>query len=346
MLASRMSYFLWSTMPDQELLDLAADGKLSDPNVRYAQVERMIKDSKSEAFVSDFTGQWLDLYDLEFTTPDKKLYPEYDPLLLAAMLGESQHFFRHVLEENLSVTSFIDANWTFLNQRLAAHYGLPKVEGHEHFQKVMLPENSLRGGVLSQASVMKVTANGTTTSPVIRGVWVADKLLGRPVPPPPPGVPAVEPDIRGATTIREQLAKHSSNGDCASCHKRIDPVGFALEEFDAIGGHRAWYRSIGEGKKVENIKTYRQGFDVDSNCELPDGRACSNFTEFRQTVVNDKMYVKRAIAEKLLIYATGRRIGLGQRDTVEKVVADSAKQDNGLKSMIHAVVESDLFLAP
>lgn len=345
-LASRMSYFLWSTMPDQELLDLAADGKLSDPNVRYAQVERMIKDSKSEAFVRDFTGQWLDLYDLEFTTPDKKLYPEYDPLLLAAMLGESQHFFRHVLEEDLSVTSFIDANWTFLNQRLAAHYGLPKVEGHEHFQKVMLPENSLRGGVLSQASVMKVTANGTTTSPVIRGVWVADKLLGRPVPPPPPGVPAVEPDIRGATTIREQLAKHSSNGDCASCHKRIDPVGFALEEFDAIGGHRAWYRSIGEGKKVENIKTYRQGFDVESNCELPDGRACSNFTEFRQTVVSDKTFVKRAIAEKLLIYATGRRIGLGQRDSVEKVVADSAKQDNGLKSMIHAVVESDLFLAP
>ncbi len=345
-IASRMSYFLWSTMPDQELLDLAAAGKLSDPSVRHAQVERMIADPKIENLVNDFTGQWLDLREIEFTTPDKKLYPEYDPLLLEGMLGETRHFFEHVLKEDLSVMNFVDSDWTFVNQRMAGHYGLDEVEGHEKFQKTSLPPDSIRGGVLTQASVLKVTANGTTTSPVIRGVWVLDKMLGRPAPPPPPGVPAVEPDIRGATTIREQLDKHRSIAACASCHKRIDPPGFALEEFDAIGGHRDFYRSIGEGEKIPGQKSYRKGPDVESSFEMADGREFVNFQQFRDCLLEDEPLVARAMAEKLLVYATGRKIGLAQRDSVDQVVATSKKNDHGLKSMIHAVVESDLFLAP
>lgn len=345
-IASRMSYFLWSTMPDQELLDLAAAGKLRDPAVRSAQVERMIADPKIENFVNDFTGQWLDLRDIEFNTPDKKLYPEYDPLLLEAMLGETRHFFEHVLREDKSVMNFVDSDWTYLNQRLADHYGLPPVEGHESFQRVQLPDDSIRGGVLTQASVLKVTANGTTTSPVIRGVWVLDNLLGRPSPPPPPGVPAVEPDIRGATTIREQLDKHRSIAACASCHKRIDPPGFALEEFDAIGGHRDFYRSIGEGEKIPGNKSFRKGPDVDSASEMPDGRDFAGFIEFRQRLLEDEPVVARAIAEKLLVYATGRRIGLAQREAVDQIVATTDANDHGLKSMIHAVVESELFLTP
>ncbi|PQO38437.1 DUF1592 domain-containing protein [Blastopirellula marina] len=356
-IASRLSYFLWSTMPDETLLQLAAEGKLSDPAVRNAQVERMIQDPKIETFVNDFTGQWLDLRDIEFTTPDKFMYPEYDPLLLEAMKGETHHFFQHMLQEDLSVMNFVDSDWTFLNQRLAAHYGFldrrwaaqygfPLVEGHEHFQKFPIPSNSKRGGVLTHASVMKVTANGTTTSPVIRGVWVADKLLGRPVPPPPPGVPAVEPDIRGATTIRQQLEKHRANADCASCHKRIDPAGFALEEFDAIGSERRRYRLVKEGDKIYGKSYLYPGPPVMSGDNLPDGRKFASYDGFRQCLMQDQAFVKRAIAEKLLIYATGRTVGLAQREYVDQIVAEAAKHDDGLKSMIHAVVANDLFVAP
>ena len=168
-IASRLSYFLWSSMPDEELMRLAAAGKLSDPAVRAAQVERMIADPKIERFIENFTGQWLDLREIEFTTPDKKLYPEYDELLLRSMLAETRGFFRHVLNENLSVLNFVDSDFAVLNQRLATHYGIPGIRGHEQFRVVMLPEESIRGGLLAQASILKVTANGTSTSPVLRG---------------------------------------------------------------------------------------------------------------------------------------------------------------------------------
>ena len=251
-LASRLSYFLWSSMPDEELLSLASEGKLSDPVVRKAQVARMLGDPRIDRFVENFTGQWLDLRDIEFTTPDAKLYPEFDELLLRSMLAETHGFFRHILNENLSVLNFVDSDFACLNQRLADHYYLPRLRGHEEFRIVNLPEDSIRGGVLAQGSVLKVTANGTSTSPVLRGLWVLENILGRPSLPPPPGVPAVEPDIRGATTIREQLAKHREDENCARCHARIDPPGFALEEFNAIGGVRDWYRTVGgEGKRFE-----------------------------------------------------------------------------------------------
>lgn len=347
-IASRLSYFLWSSMPDDELLDLADTGKLSDPKVRHAQVERMLRDPKSERFVENFTGQWLDLRDIEFTTPDKKLYPEYDEMLLRSMLAETRGFFRHVLENDLPVRNFVDSDFTILNQRLADHYGIPGVKGHEEFRVVKLPDDSVRGGILAHASVLKVTANGTATSPVVRGAWVLENLLGQPAPPPPPGVPAVDPDIRGATSIREQLDLHRSNASCNRCHARIDPPGFALEEFDPIGGHRGWYRALGgkKGQRRVDKTNYYVGQDVDPAAELPDGRAFANFAEFRELLLADSEQVARALATKLLVYACGRPVTPADRESVDAVLEASKSSGHGLRSMIHAVVETELFHRP
>ncbi|QDU60418.1 hypothetical protein Pan216_12570 [Planctomycetes bacterium Pan216] len=346
-LASRLSYFLWSSMPDEELTRLAAEGKLGDSKILHEQVERMISDPKIERFVDHFTGQWLDLREIEFTTPDKKLYPEFDDLLLRSMLAETRRFFRHLLEEDLSVLNFADADFTILNQRLATHYGIPGVRGHEEFRVVPLPSDSVRGGLLTQASILKVTANGTTTSPVLRGVWVLDRLLGQPAPPPPPGVPAVEPDIRGATSIREQLALHRENGACNRCHTRIDPPGFALEEFDVIGGHRDAYRSLeGDRKRRVGRTRYFVGPPVVSSGELADGRTFANFVEFRERLADDPETIARAIAQKLLVYGCGRPITRGDRDLVDAVVRAARSSNFGLRSMIHAVVDSELFRRP
>ncbi|BCX46901.1 hypothetical protein HAHE_08090 [Haloferula helveola] len=346
-LASRLSYFLWSSMPDEELLALAAEARLSDPAVRRAQVERMLADPKRERFVESFTGQWLDLREIEFTTPDPKLYPEFDPLLQHAMLGETRGFFREVLDRDLAADVFLDSDFTVLNRRLAEHYGLEGPDSHERFEVTALPADSIRGGLLTQGSVLKVTANGTTTSPVLRGVWVLEKILGRPAPPPPPGVPAVEPDIRGATSIREQLAKHSHDPSCARCHDRIDPPGFALESFDPVGGVRDRYRTLGEGDKPPgNKKNYRLGLPVDASGETRHGRDFAGFTEFREALLADSDDVARALAEKLLVYATGRAIGPGQRGEVDAILDSTRTGGHGLRSMIHAVVESELFHEP
>ena len=345
-IASRLSYFLWSSMPDDELLRLAAEGKLSDPKVRYAQVERMIADPKIERFIKNFTDQWLDLREIEFTTPDKILYPEYEPLLLQSMLSETRGFFRHVLQDDLSVLQFVDSDFAVLNQRMATHYGVPGVRGHEHFRVTPLPKDSIRGGLLTQASILKVTANGTTTSPVLRGAWVLDRLLGQPAPPPPPNVPAVEPDIRGAVSIREQLQTHRENTSCNRCHARIDPPGFALEEFDVIGGHRPWYRSLkGKGKRVGKTRYYA-GPAVQSHGELPDGRKFTNFAEFRQLLLEQPDVVARAMAKKLLVYGCGRPVTRGEQASIDAVVEGSRDKRFGLRSMIHAVVESELFHRP
>jgi len=345
-LASRLSYFLWSSLPDDELMQLAAEGRLSDPAVRQVQVDRMIRDPKIERFVVNFTGQWLDLRSIEFTTPDAKLYPEYDALLLRSMLAETHGFFRHLLDHDLSVMNFIDSDFAILNQRMATQYGLAGVRGHEQFRVVRLPEDTIRGGVLTQASVLKVTANGTSTSPVVRGAWVLENLLGQPAPPPPAGVPAVEPDIRGATTIRAQLELHRADATCARCHARIDPPGFALEEFDVIGGHRRWYRSLGShGERIPKTN-YRAGPAVESHGELPDGRAFANFSEFRKLLLADPDRIARAFAEELLVYGCGRPVSPADEAIVDQVVDASRSDDFGLRSMIHAVVDSELFARP
>jgi len=348
-LANRLSYFFWSTMPDPELLSLAHREELAAPEVLRKQVERMLKDERSRQFVENFTGQWLGLREIDFTEPDKRLYPDFDELLKVSMLEETRLFFRRMFEENLPVEQFIESDWTYLNQRLALHYGIEGVKGNE-FEKVSLPEESVRGGVLTQGSLLKVTANGTNTSPVLRGVWFLENFYGAPTPPPPPSVPGVEPDIRGTTTIREQLEKHRELESCASCHAKIDPPGFALEEFDVIGRHRDYYRSLGEGEHLKILKLYetdrnvqyRKGLPVDSSGTMPGGTDFSGVKEFKQLLLKERKQVAKCLTGKLFTYALGRGMGFSDRAAIEEVVA----ANGGFRDLIHRVVQSPVFREP
>jgi mono/diheme cytochrome c family protein len=344
-LASRLSYFLWSSMPDEELLKLAERGKLSQADILRQQVERMLKDSKAKAFTENFVGQWLSLRNIDATAPDPTLYPEYDDILKVAMVKEAFLFFDEVLKNDLSLTNFVASDFTILNGRLAEHYGIKDVKGME-FRKVTLPKDSHRGGVLTMASVLKVTANGTTTSPVLRGTWVLDRILGTPPPKPTEDVEAVEPDIRGAKNIREQLAKHRGRAECASCHVKIDPPGFALENFDVIGGWRENYRSVGKGDAaIVNGRTmrYKKGLPVDAADVMPDGQKFRNIDEFKQVLLKDKDQLARALTEKLLGYATGAPPGKFDRAEVDAIVTKIRPKDYGLRTLIQEVVQSRVF---
>jgi hypothetical protein len=344
-LANRMSYFLWSSMPDEELLKLAEQGKLNQPDTLRKQVERMLKDAKAASFTENFVGQWLGLRNIDATAPDPTLYPEYDDILKVAMVKETLLFFDEVLKNNLSLTNFVSSDFTMLNGRLAGHYGIPGVTGME-FRKVILPKDCHRGGVLTMASIMKVTANGTTTSPVLRGAWVLDRILGMPPPKPTVDVEAVEPDIRGATTIRDQLAKHRQRAECASCHAKIDPPGFALESFDVIGGWRENYRSVGKGDAVVlngRKMRYLKGLPVDAADVLPDGQKFRNIDEFKQVLLKDKDQLARALAEKLLSYATGASPAKSEQPEIESIVAKIRPKDYGLRTLVHEIVQSKVF---
>jgi hypothetical protein len=354
-LASRLSYFLWSTTPDEALLNLANKGELHKPEVLHAQVERLLKDSKSKAFTENFTGQWLGLRDISATTPDKSLYPEYEEFLQWSSVRETHLFFNELLKENLGVRNFIDSDFAMLNGRLAKHYNIPDVYGVD-FRKVALKPEYHRGGVITHASVLKVTANGTTTSPVVRGVWMLDRIMGKPVPPPPANVPAIEPDIRGAVTIREQLAKHRQTENCASCHTRIDPPGFALENYDVIGGWRDKYRVVVSDRKfaVNNrfgplgkylaAYQYGLGLPVDSGDTLPDGRSFKTIEDFKKLILADPEQIARSITEKLIVYSTGHTVGFNDQKAINAILADAKKSDYGLRTLVHSIVASELFL--
>jgi hypothetical protein len=350
-LASRLSYFLWNSMPDDALSALAAKGKLHDGAVLRGQVERMLKDPKAERFIVDFTDQWLDLKDIDDTTPDKKLYPEFRRILRDSMLGETRAFFRELLGKDLSATNVVHSDFTMLNERLASHYHIPGVVGSA-IRRVPLPADSCRGGILTQAAVLKVTANGTVTSPVRRGAWVMNKIIGQPPDPPPGDVPAIEPDVRGTTSIRELLAKHRTNATCAACHKKIDPPGFALESFDVIGGQQTRYRSLSEeGDAVSKSETasgglvrYTWGPKVDPAGELPDGRTFADIEGFKKLLLEDSRALARNLAGQLVTYATGAPVGFADREAVEKVLDKSAQSKYGIRTLIHEIVESKLFL--
>jgi hypothetical protein len=352
--ASRLSYFLWSSMPDQGLTDLAAAKKLSNPDRLRIQVERMLKDPRARSFTENFTGQWLDLRDISFTEPDANLYPEFDELLRISMVRETKLFFQEILDRDLNLMNFIDSDFTFLNGRLAKHYRIDGVEGQE-FRKVSLPSESLRGGLLTQASILKVTANGTYTSPVMRGAWVLDNIMGQPTSPPPDNVGSIEPDTRGATTIREQLAKHRNVKSCAACHRRIDPPGFALECFDPIGGLRTNYRTMAPEAKRPAVKRapftwawvrYRIGLPVDATGEMPTGEPFNDVRKFKQLLSRDPDQFTRNLTKKLLTYALGRKIGFSDRPAVEKIVRKAREKKYGFRSLVHAVVQSEVFRKP
>lgn len=353
-LASRLSYFLWSSLPDEELLKLAERGELNRPAVLKAQVDRMLADSKSARFVESFTGQWLRVRDIDFTVPDHRLYPEYNELLRRSMIDETRAFFREILDQDLSVQNFVDSDFLTINQPLAEFYGIDGVQGLET-RRVKRPEGSVRGGVLTQASVLKVSADGTRTSPVLRGVWILNHLFGTPSPPPPPSVAAVEPDVRGATTIREVLAKHRADQSCNRCHRKIDPPGFALESFDVLGAHRDWYRTRDRSGKYVKRKLhpyaptnvqYKQGLDVDSSGTMPDGRTFADIREYKRLLLEDETAMARSLTRLLMSYALGRQVGFSDRPAVEEILAKVKAKDYGLRSIIDEIVTSETFRSP
>ncbi|WP_395736543.1 DUF1592 domain-containing protein [Prosthecobacter sp.] len=348
-LAERLTYFLWSSAPDAELTALAAKNTLHQPAVLRAQVERLLQHPRAERFTTNFTGQWLDLRKIDFTIPDPQLYADFDSLLLDAMPRETQFFFAEVLRQDLSLLNFIDSDWSMLNERLAALYGIPGVQGND-FRKVKLPAESHRGGVMTQGSVLKVTADGTRTSPVLRGTWVLNRILGKPPAPPPPDVPTIEPDIRGATTIRQQLDKHRHTPACATCHNHIDPPGFALEKFDPIGNYRDFYRGTERTRAYPmplfptSGRAIFRGADVEQGGTTPEGKAFKDISDYKRLLLEDKDQLARSLTQKLIIYATGADIQFADREAVEQIVATLRTKNYGLRTLVHEIVQNRIFL--
>jgi hypothetical protein len=337
-LAARLSYFLWSSTPDDELRSLADSGALKQRDVLRAQVDRMLQHSKAAAFVENFTAQWLNLSEIDFTVPDAKLYPEFDEVLKHSMLAETRAFFRELLDRDLSVTNIVDSSFTLVNSRLARHYEIPW-PGGTGLQRVTFGTGTRRGGLMTHGSVLKVTANGTSTSPVIRGVWMLERIMGVHLPPVPADVPALEPDIRGAKTIREQLDKHRNIASCAVCHVKIDPPGFALENFDVTGAWRDHYRVA-----KEDGRGFERGPAVDASFALADGRTFTDIVEFKRLVLSNPDQLTRNFASKLVTYATGATISFADRAVIDDIVAATKNTDHGIRSILHAVVASPLFL--
>ncbi len=350
-LATRLSLFLWNSPPDSELLGLAAAHRLGNADVLRAQTDRLLNDPRSRRFVDAFTDYWLDLRKIDDSSPSTTLYNDYeldDPLKLAAV-EETRLFVQELFRRNLPARTIVSSDFTFLNERLAKHYGIPGVTGVE-MRKVTLPKDSVRGGLLTQASVLKVTANGTTTSPVLRGVWIMERILGFHTAP-PPGVPAIEPDIRGAVTIRQQLDKHRADATCASCHRKIDPPGFALESFDVMGGWRERYRASAEGVKPEpgiglsgQPFAFHYGLPVDSAGTLPDGRTFRDVREFKQLLLDhEEQTVARNLVGQLATFATGAPVGFTDRTQVDAILERTRGSGYGVRGIVHGIVESDLF---
>ena len=335
-LASRLSFFLWSSTPDVELLSLAKNRRLSQANVLDQQIERMLNDKRSDRFVHDFVGQWLRVNKVNATTPDKVLYPEYDELLGTAIPEETTSFIRHLIRENLSATFLIDSDFTFVNSRLAKHYGLPGVFGQQ-FRRVDLPPDSPRGGVLTHAAILKTTANGTVTSPVVRGNFVLTNFLGTPPPPPPPSVGSVEPSTQGASTIREILDAHRDSSTCNTCHKKIDPPGFALECFDPIGGYRTHYRIS------HQQKSYSAGVPVDCSGVTAGGAAFNGIDQYRQLLRENTDQVVRNFISQLIVYATGGEIQFADRHEIQSILDRTRADRFPVRDIIHEVIRSRMF---
>ena len=323
-LASRLSFFLWSSPPDEKLLSLAADGKLKSDLAN--QVTRMLADPKSDRFVTHFVRRWLDLDNIGLMPPSEDFVEFYRDNLESAMRAETWTFFRHMLDHNLPLREFLDADYSFLNRELALHYGIKGVEGNQ-LRRVSL-KGTRRGGLIGHAAFLTASANGVDTSPVVRGVYLQEKLLGYTPPPPPPDVPAIEPDIRGAVTVRDQLQKHRSLPSCAQCHQRIDPPGFALENFDAIGGWR---------------NQYAHGTPIDASGKLPGGDTFTSVTEFRQLLLARQDQFKRGLTEKLLTYALGRQLEIGDRPSTDEIVGELRAGNDGLRDLIRLIVLSPVF---
>ncbi|MCP4511444.1 MAG: DUF1592 domain-containing protein [Fuerstiella sp.] len=344
-LASRLSYFLWCSMPDDELLGLAKRNQLSQQHILKQQIGRMTTDSRIERFVNDFVGQWLNVDQVGEMQPDTRLYPEYDTYLERSMREETQRFFREILVNNLSIDNFIDSDFAMLNERLAEHYGISDVDGGK-IRRVRLPADSHRGGLLTHASILTVTSNGTTTSPVVRGVWMLENILGQPSLPPPPISTDIEPDIRGVSTIKEQLAKHRTIAQCNVCHRKIDPYGLALENFDVVGGWREHYRKVKPGAKPSSGKRfdlYVQGPKVESYADAPNFGHFDGFDSFRRLLMKNKHLVVRCVAEKMMVYALGRGLDISDDNTIDSMAAKLKQHGHGLHTLVENIILSREF---
>jgi len=324
--ASRLSYFLWNSMPDEELLRLAKNDQLLNPKVIRKQVLRMLNDPKANRLVVDFTAQWLGLKNIELMKPDPKLYKDYDPLLEKLMRQESETFFNHVLTKNLPVRTFLDSEFVMLNDRLATHYGIDGIKG-DQFRKVRLPKDSPRGGLLGQASILKLTSNGTRTSPVVRGVWILENLLGDPPAPPPADVEPIEPDVRGTKTIPEMLARHREVETCNDCHQKIDPWGFGLEHFDAIGAFRTLYRN-------------RQPIDATGQIR---GSSFDGIEGMKEVLLDRSNQFNKALTEKLFTYALGHPLSFSERIAADDISKANLENKDGFKDLIVDICTSPLF---
>jgi hypothetical protein len=327
-LASRLSYFLWSSMPDAELLRAADAGTLRKPAILRAQIARMLKDPKASALVENFGGQWLETRRLESVTPDREKFPEFEEYLRMSMRKETDLLFANIIKEDRSILEFIDADYSFLNQRLAEFYGIPDVKGPD-FRKVDLT-GTPRGGVLTQASVLTVSSYANRTSPVLRGKWVLENILNAPPPPPPPNVPALDEKATGsAASMRQQMEEHRKNATCASCHSRMDPLGFGLENFNAIGGWRTQ-----DGK-----------FPIDASGQLPDGRKFDGAADLKKILRQDHQAFGQGLTEKMLTYALGRGLERYDKRTVKQIGSKVEASDYKFSSLVWEIVNSLPFQA-
>ena len=334
-LASRLSFFLWSSIPDDELLEVAAKGQLGDPAVLDHQIRRMLADSRSNALVENFAGQWLQLRKIRNAAPDTATYTAFDENLREAMWQETQLFLEHELREDRPLVNMLRANYTFANERLARHYGIPNVYG-VHFRPVTYPDET-RGGLLGHASILTITSYANRTSPVVRGVWLLDNLLGTPPSPPPPDVPSL-PSASGdgaSRSVRERLEQHRANAVCASCHSTIDPLGFALEEYDAIGR----WRTTNDGGTP-----FDTGIPIDASGTLVDGTEVHGLAGLRNVILNREDQFVETVAEKLLTYALGRTLEHSDMPVVRQLTRQSAADTLTWSSLISGIVKSPPFL--
>jgi Protein of unknown function (DUF1592)/Protein of unknown function (DUF1588)/Protein of unknown function (DUF1585) len=327
-LASRLSFFLWSSIPDDHLLDLAEKNKLHEPDVLHAEVERMLMDPKAQALVDNFAGQWLYLRNLAVAKPDPEIFADFDESLRDSFLEETDLFFQSILREDRPVTDLLDANYTYLNQRLAEHYGIPNIYGSE-FRRVTL-DTAERGGLLGQGSILTVTSYPNRTSVVQRGKWILETLLGTPPPPPPPGIPELKPESADGhpLTVRQQMEQHRSNSVCASCHLRMDPLGFAMENYDGVGKWR----------------TRDAGGTIDPSGQLPDGTRFEGPAGLRQALLNGhRDEFISTMTEKMLTYALGRGVEYYDKPAVRSIAREAARDNYRISALITAIVSSTPF---
>ncbi len=326
-LASRLSFFLWSSIPDDELLDLAARSELEKPDVLERQVRRMLGDPRARNLTTNFAGQWLHLRNLDSITPDLRLFPDFDDNLRQALRRETELLFDEMLREDRSVVDLLYSDHTYLSERLAKHYGIPHIHG-SHFRRVQLDSTTPRGGLLRHGSILTVTSYATRTSPVIRGKWVLENIVGTPPPPPLANVPSLKDNTAlSSLSVRERLAEHRANQACAGCHKLMDPVGFSLENFDAVGR----WRSSEEGKTV------------DSTGGLPDGSEFDGVTGLEQALLKRPEVFVRTLTEKLLTFALGRGIETSDAPAIRKILREARARDYRFSSLIVGIAKSTPF---